>query len=418
MNTRAGGRVTDKALKSLTANPADKPTVLVAALAAAAIGALMYNVLPLYLGAIEDGKSLASSQTGLIGTAFFLGFNIAGISAFAWIRRYHWRTTSLLSIPIMLGMLFLCVQWKAFPLLLSTTVICGIAFGVIYTIGSVIIGDTSRPERWYGLKVGLESAAGAGLMLALPITPLIDQGFPGLSAAMAVVIAILAPCLLLLPGAWQKDDTRASSELTDQGGSSYHQPVNRVAIGAAVLSLLCLFASVSAIWAFAERMGSLSGYDQSKIDTLLAATLICGIGGSLLVAALGDRVSAVLGFEISTVLIVLALGFLSFPGHFTFYALGNCLYMFAWAAATPCVMAKISRLDHDGRYVSLLAPAIGIGGMLGPGIAGWLLEVASLSAVLVYVASVITISGALMLVAARSAGDDTATTIAGEEPGL
>ena len=402
MNTQAGGRVTDTSRQPLAANPADKPTVLMAALAAAAIGALMYNVLPLYLGAIEVGKSLASSQTGLIGTAFFLGFNIAGISAFAWIRRYSWRTVSLVSIPILLGMLFLCVHWNTFRLLLLVTVACGVAFGAIYTIGSVIIGDTSRPERWYGFKVGLESAAGAGLMLVLPFTPLVDQGLSGLTVAVAIVVAILAPCLLMLPRAWQKDDSMASGEHAAQGGSNYRQPVNRVAIGAAVLSLLCLFASVSAIWAFAERIGSLSGYDQSSIDTLLAATLVCGIGGSLLVAAVGGRFSAVLGFEFSLALIVLALGALSVTGDFTFYALGNCLYMFAWAAATPCAMAKISRLDHDGRYVSLLAPAIGIGGMLGPGVAGWLFEVSSLFAVLTYVAIVIVISSGLMLVASRA----------------
>lgn len=418
MNTQAGGQVTVDGLRPKIENPADKSTVLVAAIAAAAIGALMYNVLPLYLGAIQVGKSLSSSQTGLIGTAFFFGFNIAGISAFAWIRRYNWRMASLLSIPILFGMLYLCVQWTAFPLLILGIAICGIAFGVIYTIGSVIIGDTSRPERWYGFKVGLESTAGAGLMLALPATPLVSQGFVGLTAAIAIVIAILTPCLFMLPGAWQKDDASAPREQTDQASAVYHLPVNRIAIGAAVLSLLCLFASVSAIWAFAERMGSNSGYDHSSIDTLLAATLICGIGGSLLVAALGDRVNAVVGYELSIALIVLALGFLSVPGHFAFYALGNCLYMFAWAAATPCAMAKISRLDHDGRYVSLLAPAIGIGGMLGPGVAGWLLDVAGVSAVLTYVAIVIVLSGALMLVAARSVRKAAATPTSNKGPTL
>lgn len=383
------------------ANPADQPKVLVAAIAAAAVGALMYNVLPLYLGGIEVGKSLASSQTGLIGTAFFLGFNVAGISAFAWIRRFSWRKLSLLSMPILFIMLYLCVRWTAFPLLMLATLICGITFGVNYTIGSVIIGDTSRPERWYGVKVGMESLAGAALMFALPALPLANEGFGGLTTAMVITIAVLLPCLCLLPGVWEKDDASTSGLRIDHIRPAIHAPVNRIAIGAAVLSLLALFASVSAIWAFAERMGSLSGYDHTSVETLLGVTLISGIGGSLLVAALGDRVSSVLGFELSIVMILMALACLSVPGYFVSYALGNCLYMFAWAAATPCAMAKIARLDHDGRYVSLLAPAIGFGGMLGPGIAGWLLEVGSLTAVLAYVAGVIIFSGALMLIAAK-----------------
>jgi len=383
-------------------NPADKPKVLIAAIAAAAIGALMYNVLPLYLGAVEVSKSLTSSQTGLIGTAFFLGFNIAGISAFAWIRRFHWRNLSLLSMPVLFIMLYLCVRWTAFPLLMLATVTCGIAFGINYTIGSVIIGDTSRPERWYGLKVGMESVAGAALMFALPALPLANHGFGGLTTAMSISIVVLLPCLCLLPGVWEKNDASTCGERIEHSGQAVHAPVNRIAIGAAVFSLLALFASVSAIWAFAERMGSLSGYDRASVETLLGVTLLSGIGGSLLVAAVGDRVSSVLAFEFSIVMILLALICLSVPGYFPGYALGNCLYMFAWAAATPCAMARISRLDHDGRYASLLAPAIGIGGMLGPGIAGWLLEVASLTAVLAYVAVAIILSGALMLIAAKA----------------
>lgn len=418
MNHKTQGRASATAPSGKTHNPADKPTVLLAAIAAASIGALMYNILPLYLGGIEVGKSLASSQTGLIGTAFFLGFNIAGISAFAWIRRFHWRMLSLSSMPVLFAMLYLCVQWTSFPPLLLATVVSGIAFGVNYTVGSVIIGDTSRPERWYGLKVGLESMAGAGLMFALPASTLADRGFAGLAMAMGILIAILLPCLFLLPATWQKDDGTSAEERPHPDASASHAPVNRVAIGAAVLSLLTLFASVSAIWAFAERIGSLSGYDRASVDAMLGVTLICGIVGSLLVAALGDRINAILGFETAIGLIVLALLLLSVSGQFAFYALGNCLYMFAWAAATPFAMARISRLDHDGRYVALLAPAIGIGGMVGPGVAGWLLEIASLSTVLAYVAITILLSGALMLVNSRTFRRTTTPSIAASYPEL
>ncbi len=392
-------RSSDKSTQKV--NRADQPTVLMAAIAAATIGALMYNMLPIYLGSIEASKSLVSSQTGLIGTAFFLGFNVAGISAFAWIRRFNWRTVSLASLPVLLLSLFLCVWLSAFPALLVGTVVCGVAFGINYTIGSVIVGDSSRPERWYGFKVAFESLAGAVLILLLPLTAAGQFGFAGTAAAMAVCIAVLLPLLLFLPATWEKSSSADMPNVSDKLGADRHAVVDRTAITSATLSLLMLFASLSAMWAFAERMGSIAGFDQTSVDTLLAITLISGISGSVLIAALGDSVNTVKAYTIAVVLVVIALICLSINSNFLLYAVGNCLYMFAWAAGTPLAMAEISRLDLDGRYVALVAPAIGIGGMIGPGIAGWLLQIASVTAVFVYVASTAVASGILMLMAAR-----------------
>lgn len=388
------------ALSGSSTNPADAVTVLMAAFAAAAIGALMYNILPLYLGSMEVSKDLASSRTGLIGTAFFLGFNVAGISAFAWIRRFHWRTVSLLSIPLLFLTLFASDYIVAFPTLLLVTVVCGIAFGINYTIGSVIVGDTSRPERWYGVKVGLETVAGAIILFVLPLTSAARYGFTGTVWGMAICIAILLPLLFFLPAVWDKGPIAADVSETAKGGAA-RPKINLAAIACAVLALFTLFASVSAIWAFAERMGRLSGFDEAAVGALLAITIITGIAGSIAVAVIGNRINTVVAFVGSAAMILIALACLTIKGSFLLYAFGNCLYMFGWAAGTPLAMAEIARLDEDGRYISLVAPAIGMGGMVGPGVAGWLLEVASATAVLVYVATTIVASAMLMVVAAR-----------------
>lgn len=384
-------------------NAADTVRVLMAAFAAASIGALMYNVLPLYLGSMEGSKTLASSQTGLIGTAFFLGFNIAGISAFMWIRKFQWRSVSLLSIPVLLLTLIGSDQISAFPMLLVVTVVCGIAFGVNYTIGSVIIGDTSRPERWYGVKVGLESLAGAAILFVLPLTPAAKYGFSGTVWSMAICIALLVPLLLFLPAVWNKEPLAAEQAVGASKDQADRPKLNFAAISCALAALLALFASVSAIWAFAERMGRLSGFDEASVGALLAITIITGIAGSIAVAVIGNRINAVVAFVGSALMILVALVCLTIKGNFALYALGNCLYMFGWAAGTPLAMAEIARLDHDGRYVALVAPAIGIGGMIGPGVAGWLLEISSPTAVLIYVATTIVASATLMIVAARLA---------------
>lgn len=390
------------------AHPADRSTVIMAALAAAAIGALMYNVLPLYLGAMADGHGLGEAQTGLVGTAFFFGFNLAGLSAVLWIRRLQWRAVSLAVIPVILGCLAASIWISDFGALATFIVMCGVASGIIYTIGSVIIGDTARPERWYGAKVALESLAGTFLLFLLPATLGKWHGLSGTVAGMGMMIMLLLPLLIFLPSTWDKRQL-APSPSPDTRPVTASAKVDVVAISCAILALLSLCAGASAIWAFAERIGRLSGFDPESVGGLLGITLLSGILGSLGVALLGDRIRPVRFYVGSSLVIVIALFCLSIPGSFLLYGFGNCLYMIGWSAATPLASAIIARLDHDGRYASLLVPAIGFGSMIGPGVAGWLLETYSTTAVLIYASGTIILAALFMLVAARRGSESLRT---------
>lgn len=377
------------------AHPADRPKTIAAAIAAAAIGVLMYNTLPLFLGQLQEGHGLTSSQTGLIGTAFFFGFNIAGLSAVLWIRRLAWRWTALATVPVIVATLLLSIVSDGFAELAALGALCGFASGVIYTIGSVIVGDTSNPERWYGVKVALESLAGTVLLLALPVTLIAWAGFGGTPWGMALLTIALLPLVLMLPANWSKPRYgEGASDADPHGGST-----DIAALACAVMALLMVFAGASAIWAFAERMGKLSGFSDESVGALLGITLFSGIAGSLGVAAFGARLRGALPFLATIGLILGALALLSVKGSFALYTLGNCLYMIGWSAATPLASAEIARLDGDGRFTSLLVPAIGVGSMIGPGVAGWLLDVSGVFSVLGFAASSIAIAGGLLLVA-------------------
>ena len=87
-------------------NPFDSVRVILPALAISAIGALFYNLLPLFVGSAQDFRSLGNSEAGFISSAFFLGYNAVTIWAFFWIRRWSWRKVTCCALPIaMLGLL-------------------------------------------------------------------------------------------------------------------------------------------------------------------------------------------------------------------------------------------------------------------------------------------------------------------------
>lgn len=377
---------------------ADRRSTIISALIASAVGVLMYNVLPLFLGAAQDRHGLTSVQTGLMGTSFFLGFNVAGATAFYWIRRISWRFGAVLAAPFTCAVLLISNLDLPFAIVLAAVCASGGASGVLYSIGTTIIGDTSTPNRWYGVKVAMESAAGTLLLFLLPVTLTARFGPAGVVYGMASFIILLLPILFLLPRTWQKSDPASM-----RAQISLATPLDRSAIVSAVVSLLMVFAGISAIWAFAERMGKLSGYDEGSVGQLLAITLMSGIFASLGVAYFGERLHRVRTYVISLGVVFAGLLLLSIPNAFTIYALGNCLYMMGWSAATPLASAEIAHLDTDGRYTSMIVPAIGIGSMIGPFVAGLILEEHSPTALFIFVAFSILVAAILMIFAARRA---------------
>jgi predicted MFS family arabinose efflux permease len=161
------------------------------------------------------------------------------------------------------------------------------------------------------------------------------------------------------------------------------------------------FAGGSAIWAFLEQIGSNSHYSPTGVGTILAASLIFGVGGSFGVAAIGNRFGTSIPFAVAALAIVLAFWCIQIPDSFPAYAVGSCVFMIGWSACVPLAMGEIANLDGDGRFVTLLVPALGVGSMIGPGVSGWLYEVGSLADVLIFAGLCTVLAAVLMIVSER-----------------
>ena len=349
-------------------NPMDAATVIVAAIVVSAVGALFYNLLPMYMGAAQDSKGLDNAALGFISTAFFFGYNIVTLSAFYWIRKWNWRQLTLCCLPLAAVGLLGGALVESYPALLAVTALAGGAFAALYGLGTTILSDTSNPARWFGLKIAAEGALGAVLFLILPGTLLASYGFTGLIAGMLITMLVLAPLLLLLPARGVKSHQQEEEEYSSW--DDLPESVNHWAIWSALLAALVFFAGSSAVWAFMERLGSNAGYDPQSIAGLLAASLVFATLGSLVSAVLGKYFGNVRPFLVCMLAIVVSLLILGGAASFSSYAVGCCLFTAAFGAGLPFAVAEIAELDVDGRYAVLSVPAIGLGAMIGPGTAG------------------------------------------------
>jgi len=377
-------------------NSMDAGTIIAAAIIASAIGALFYNVLPIYMGTAQDYRGLDNRAIGFLSSAFFLGYNVVTISAFFWIRRISWSLVVAISAPIAALSLAAGTIVSAYALLLVSVAVSGGAFAAIYGIGTTILGDTSNPARWFGVKIAAEAMLGAVLLLVLPATTIARWGFSGTVIGVIIAMVFLAPFLFWIPASGEKghlDDDQAGSVSERQ--SPY--------IWGALLATLVFFAGASAIWAFIERIGASSGYAPEALGVLLSITLVFALLGSLLAAAMGGRFGNIKPFVSGAVLSLIALTLLSVSGSFIMYAAGACLQTFVIGLLLPFAVTEVADLDVDGRYVVLSVPAIGIGAMAGPGIAGILSQSGDFGSLLAFVAATVVVSAILITVSAGGA---------------
>ncbi len=378
-------------MQQLEKHRLDKPTAILAALVLSAIGAMFYNVLPLYLGIAQDDRQLDITQTGFISGAFFLGYNLVTISAFFWIRKVSWRRVFLITVPLGAAALYLSVLVESYASLLVSTAIAGGAFAAIYGIGTTAVGDAPDPSRWYGVKIATEAALGVVLFLVLPGTLIAWRGFEGLVIGMIVAVALLAPLALGLPhGTGTADEEVLSHE------SSTMSRGRHLAIWMALAGTLLFFSGQTTVWAFVERLGSAGGFDPNSVGVLLSVSLVFAVSGSLFCAGLGYRWGNVVPFGIACSIFLAALLLLANAADFSFYAAGACAVTFSVGMGLPFAIARVAELDLEGRYVVLSVPAVGIGAMLGPSIAGALASVESLTPILVF--SAIVMLGSIILI--------------------
>jgi predicted MFS family arabinose efflux permease len=384
-----------------TANPFDSAPVILAALAISAIGALFYNVLPMFLGTAQDFRGLGNQQIGFISSAFFLGYNAVTIWAFFWIRRWSWRTVTWVALPIALAGLITGAWSESYLMLLVTTVVAGGGFAALYGIGTTVLADTSNPARWYGVKIAAEAFPGAVLLFVLPATLIPDHGFAGVVYGILIVCALLFPLLLTLPAHGLKERDQVSEEQLQAEFAA----IDRRPIWSALAATFLFFTAASGMWAFIERMGNALEFSADAIGTLLSITLLFATAGSLLTAWLGERFGNVRPFHVSTSAFLLALAVLAGAVDFSSYAAGTCLLTFAIGMGLPFAVAEVAELDVDGRFVILSVPAIGLGAMIGPGAAGTLADAGDFAPVLAAAAILILLSMTLMWYSSRASKD-------------
>jgi MFS family permease len=337
---------------------------LIGAVMASTVGVLFYNVMPIYLGYLMEAKSLNYDQIGYMASAFFLAFSIPSATAYFWIRNIKPRTISYISIIFVAVFLFISSYTNSYTYLIVEILVVGSFSGILATLAMTVIGNYKNSTRWYGLKSASESAAGTLLLFVLPSTLIISYGFNGVVYGMLIFILLSIPLVSLIsnePLAESDEDTMIDTSIKD---------IPSIFVWMALLAIFFNYITGSAIWAFAERIANIKEFDSTLVANALGLTLAFAIIGPLISSSISNKYGLKIPFTITSLLMLIGAYGLTAASSLSSYAIFACIQMVGWGGALPFLYSLVSNSDPNGRYIALAIPALGLGSVAGPALAG------------------------------------------------
>ncbi len=328
-----------------------------------AIGALIFNLLPLLINSAKLTFAFSDQQLGLMGSFFLAGFTLVTFSAVFWIQRTNWRYMGLAGLlTLVCSMLLMSsvsqLQWLY--LLLTTS---GLGASVLFCLAMAILAEAPDPASAFGIKAAVEMGVASGLLYLLPRL-LTDLPFGRVMVAAALVAIVLGLLVFKMP---VRSCRQPVAEHPHKGGRG-----SRLTwLG--LLGMLFYFAGQTAEWTFLGRMGQAEGFDQVLVGKVLSFVKFLGAVGALTAGLLGDRFGRFLPFVFGFILFFVSVSLLLNSGTLFNYITGGALFEFSWGLLLAYMMGLIATSDSSGRLVVLIPSTLAIGGAFGPGFAGYLI---------------------------------------------
>ena len=371
----------------------DRMPHIIAGIGVMTSGALIFNLLPVLLGAFADSLQLLPSQLGLLGGIYMFGFAFASLPAVYLIENTNWRWITAVASIVVTVCLVIASRVETFVVLLSFFAVIGLAKGTIFGLANRVLGSTSDPDRMVGIGYFVELVVPAVLIILF--AAVIGPAFGHIGVLISIGLVILALGIVstpLMPG-----DARAAA-------IEHELPKEKLTsdIVFGLLAAIVLFIGTAGTWAFVERIGIGKGIDATTVGAILSFGLFLTALGSLLPMLTEQRIRRSTMMFVIAVAITIATYLLDTQSGLMWYFIAASLFNTAWGASTVYVTASVADADTSGRFIVLMGGSIGLGAALGPSFAGFLVDGDSYTKVFIMTSVALFASAALLLLSGRA----------------
>jgi len=341
-------------------NAADRPIAIAAAIAIGSVAVAVFNLQPMYLGALADHLGFSAGQLGLIAGVEVAGSAIAGVAAIFWVRLWNWRRVALIALLTMVIGNIASAFVTDFVTLATIRFCTGlIGAGTAYALSVAALSDTRDVDKNFSITiVAMVSVAIVGFLVLPPY--IAELGPQAVFWSLAFIATITLPMIRSLP-------TKSHKSLADE---TNHSKSGSTLVWLAVACQCVWYMGLGGVWAFVERLATDANIAAEGIGQALAIGLAVGLIGAFAAALLADRFGRIIPFTIAMLGQVAAVVLLVDLESISTLIIAICVYNTTWNFALPYLFAVAAVADTGGRLVVLMTTAQALGLTIGAMIAG------------------------------------------------
>ncbi len=372
----------------------DAPTAVVAAAYLSGLNMLVVNLQPLILGALADSHGLTDRQLGHI-SAIFVGFSTAClVSGPFWVRRVDWRTFSMLMVLLATTALVSGAFLAAPEAILALFAILGLLKGGLGIPAFASLGDSSNPDRNYGVSVGFQAFLSAAVTAPAAAYVIPNFGVSGLFLTIAAIVASGLLACRWLPRKGVDVSGGAPAAVTSRPRPAM---LTTAAISAwlALLAIAAFTGGILGFWYFIERIGVDRGVSHAAIGVALSLCSLATIVTASIVAWLGGRLPSLVFVCAGSLFTLTGFGLLAFQGEAAYIA-GAIAFAMGWGLAQPAYYAVIRKVDATQRLFVAAPAAGGAAGVVIGMVAGPIIELGGYGA-MIMASGLLIVFGAFVL---------------------
>ncbi len=266
--------------------------------------------------------------------------------------------------------------------MMGIRIVAGIGAGFCYSIALANLAATTETARNFSFLIFAFVAVN---FLELYSLEIISDHW-GVSGIFVTFIIVNLICLMAWPylprGKFADEHAHSKSEAEYAVAAGHtveetHAPSHSYNL--ALLGTLCLAAIASfyimigAFWAYIERMGVTAGFDDNFVAAALSITTLLSAIGCFVAYKISRKQGQSKPLLAAPVLIAVVLVWLGMNTvAFTFVAV-LMIYQLLWNGVDIFQLGTLSNIDHSGRFIALVPAAQGLGQMLGPSLAGYMI---------------------------------------------
>lgn len=336
--------------------------VIIAISFVSAIGGLVFNTMPLLLGAAKDSAGLTTEQLGTLSLLAGLGYLSGTVSAPLWVEKVNWRIAAFV-IAVLAALSFFAASKASGAAIYGAWIAFGFFCSLAIALAMRALADMPNPERAYGTRLTVELLSIGILLSVLPIYFIAKFGFSGAMHGLAITALLFGLGAFLMP--------KRSAIKTDGAAFPAIRDAGRAYVMLAIF-VVYLFANVG-LYYFLNVISE--KFSPSGEQVALMFTVLKWLGGAagFVGAVIGMRAGIRPPHFISAAILLIGVAGLLLAKSMTQFMIASWVWEFGFTLGCLYATAAIVRFDPSNKLVMLVPAGFGIASMTGGKAAGQLL---------------------------------------------